>query len=260
MIKLVAFDVDGTLRDNDYLPESTREALRRLRQSGVALSLCTGRSEFEMASLREELGIDWAVTCNGSHIGYRGKTVFGTSLQKDKVRMWLQKAEKLNHTLLLYGAEQMWITRTDDPLFRRAQQEIGFMEPLPLGADWADQDVYQCIAFIREEEQREYIEEGERYYLHRWRPWAVDINPEGLNKAVGLHRLMNRLGLSPDEVAAFGDSTNDHEMIESVGAGIAMGNATDLLKSKARFVTKPLHEGGIAYAVDRWILTGSGQV
>jgi HAD superfamily hydrolase (TIGR01484 family) len=88
MIKLVAFDVDGTLRDRDFLPESTREALKQLKEQGIALALCTGRSEYEMASLREELGIDWAITCNGSHIGYRGTTIFGTAFPADTVVDW----------------------------------------------------------------------------------------------------------------------------------------------------------------------------
>jgi len=43
-------------------------------------------------------------------------------------------------------------------------------------------------------------------------------------------------------------------MLESVFMGIAMGNASEELKQKARFVTKSLYEDGIAYAVNQWIL------
>ena len=67
-------------------------------------------------------------------------------------------------------------------------------------------------------------------------------------------RLLDHLGISSEEVAAFGDGLNDYEMIESVGYGIAMGNAGDELKEKARFVTKPMKEDGIAYAVNEWIV------
>ncbi|MNR44396.1 Sugar phosphatase YidA [compost metagenome] len=82
----------------------------------------------------------------------------------------------------------------------------------------------------------------------------MDLNPNGRNKAVGLRLLMDHLQLLPEEVAAFGDGANDFEMIAEVGTGIAMGNAVDELKQKARFVTKSLREDGIAYAVDTWIL------
>ncbi|WP_275590453.1 HAD-IIB family hydrolase [Paenibacillus sp. H1-7] len=164
MIKLVAFDVDGTLRDRDYLPESTRASLRKLKEQGIALALCTGRSEYEMESLREELGIDWAITCNGSHIGYRGKTVFGNAFPKDTVRLWLQEAEKQKHTFLLYGSEKMFMTRAEDPHFRQGQQEIGFMEPVALQSIDEVPDIYQCIVFCEEHEEGIYTgeEKGRR--------------------------------------------------------------------------------------------------
>ncbi|TDF98891.1 Cof-type HAD-IIB family hydrolase [Paenibacillus piri] len=255
MIKLAAFDVDGTLRDRDYLPESTRTALLKLKERGVALALCTGRSEYEMESLRKELAIDWAVTCNGSHIGYQGKTVFGNAFPKETVAGWLHEAERNNHAVLLYGAELMFTNRENDSLFLQAQREIGFMEPVPLQTGEEMPDVYQCIMFCNEEEETGYIRDRrESYYIHRWRPWAVDINPNGMNKALGLRRLLDHLQLAPHEVAAFGDGLNDLELIESVGTGIAMGNACDELKAKARFVTKSIHENGIAYAVEKWIL------
>jgi Cof subfamily protein (haloacid dehalogenase superfamily) len=255
MIKLAAFDVDGTLRDRDYLPQSTRTALHKLKEQGITLALCTGRSEYEMRSLWKELEIDWAVTCNGSHIGHQGKTVFGNPFPIETVHEWLLEAERQNHTFVLYGSELMFINRPDDPLFRQAQQEIGFMEPLLLTAGQEVPDIYQCIVFCGEQDETHYFkDERSRYYIHRWRPWAVDINPNGMNKALGLQKLLDHLRIGPQEVAAFGDGLNDLELIESVGVGIAMGNGGDLLKEKARFVTKPLHEDGIAYAVDKWII------
>ncbi|MCU6795470.1 Cof-type HAD-IIB family hydrolase [Paenibacillus sp. WQ 127069] len=255
MIKLVAFDVDGTLRDRDYLPESTRLALQRLQEQGIILTLCTGRSEYEMASLREELGIDWAITCNGTHIGYRGETVFGSAFAKDTVREWLEQADRLNQTLLLYGSEKMFTNRQDAPYFLQAQQEIGFMNPILLEFNQDVPDIYQCIVFCNEQDESLYVgEESNTYYMHRWRSWALDINPGGMNKAIGLQRLLDHLGISTNEAAAFGDGLNDWEMIEEVGLGIVMGNADDTLKQKTSFVTRSLREDGIAYAVDKWIL------
>jgi Cof subfamily protein (haloacid dehalogenase superfamily) len=255
MIKLAAFDVDGTLRDRDYLPESTRAALHKLKEHGIALALCTGRSEFEMKSLREELEIDWAVTCNGSHIGHQGETVYGNPFPKAMVTEWLQEAARLNHAVLLYGAKRMFINRLDAPLFRQAQQEIGFMEPDLIGSYEEVPDIYQCIIFCSEAEDAGYLDAyRDSCYIHRWRTWAVDVNPNGMHKALGLKRLLDHLRLAPDEVAAFGDGLNDLELLESVGTGIAMGNASDEVKAKARFVTKSLHDNGIAHAVETWIL------
>lgn len=257
MIKLAAFDIDGTLRDRDGMPASTKEALRRLKADGVQLALCTGRSEYEVRDLREELGIDWAVTCNGSHVGFRGESVLATPFPPSLVRDWLERAEREGHTLLLYGASAMYMNRTDAPLFRQAQSEIGFLEPLLLERPDDAPDVFQCIVFCEAEEEGGYTDlSAEPLYVHRWRPWAVDFNPAGMNKAVGLRRLLDHLGLSPAEAAAFGDGLNDLEMLELVGTAVAMGNGCPEAKALATHVTKPLHEDGIAYAVDRWIRAG----
>jgi Cof subfamily protein (haloacid dehalogenase superfamily) len=255
MIKIAAFDVDGTLRDRDFLPASTRDALHKLKEQGIVLALCTGRSEYEMESLRKELDIDWAITCNGSHIGYQGKTVFGYPFPKATIRQWMNEAERQKHTFLLYGAEGMFTNRADDAHFRQAQREIGFMEPMLIENIEEIPDIYQCIVFCGEQEEQIYTNsEQDAYYLHRWRTWALDINPKGMNKAVGLKKLMDHLGIEPSEAVAFGDGSNDFELLESVGYGIAMGNASEALKEKARFVTKDLHENGIAFAIEKWVL------
>ena len=253
MITLAAFDVDGTLRDRDYMPESARAALRRLKEKGVSIAICTGRSEFELAALREELEIDWAISCNGSHIGYRGTTVSGTPFPKELVQAWLAHAEANGHEMLLYGAEAMYLNRIDAPRFRQAQAEIGFLEPthLPFEARASIPDIYQCIVYCEAHEQEAYTAHSDGdLYVHRWRPWAVDFNPRGMNKAVGLKRLMERLGVAPEQAVAFGDGLNDLEMMKLVGNAVVMGNGCDELKALATFVTKPLHEDGIAYAVE----------
>jgi Cof subfamily protein (haloacid dehalogenase superfamily) len=256
MIKLAVFDVDGTLRERDFLPDSTRQALRRLKDKGIELALCTGRSEYEVADLREELEIDWSITCNGSHIAYQGKKIFGTPFPADTVRNWLTQARQLKHTLLLYGSGLMMVTHADDPHFLRAQQEIGFMEPVLLHDSEEIPEIFQCIIFCDESEEHSYTGgESGQYYKHRWRTWAIDINPNGMNKAVGLRMLAKHLGIELRDVAAFGDGLNDMEMIESAGMGIAMGNAVEELKSKSRFVTKSMHDNGIDFAVGKWILS-----
>lgn len=260
MIKLAAFDVDGTLRDRSFLPESTKEALRLLREKGVALAICTGRSEYELAPLREELGIDWAVTCNGAHVGHQGRTVVGNPFPAALVRGWLEHAERAGHELLLYGAEKMFLNRHDAPRFLRAREEIGFMEPAVVRpGDWDRlPHIYQAIVFCEEAEQAGYTSLSEEaLYTHRWRTWAVDLNPAGMNKAVGLRRLLEHLGLKPDEAAAFGDGLNDMEMMQLVGHAVVMGNGCDELKAVATFVTKPLRDDGVAHAVRHLETTGA---
>ena len=44
---------------------------------------------------------------------------------------------------------------------------------------------------------------------------------------------------------AFGDNDNDYEMIQAAGIGVAMSNATDLVKSAADHIAKSNDEQGV---------------
>lgn len=56
-------------------------------------------------------------------------------------------------------------------------------------------------------------------------------------------------GLSWDDVIAFGDSTNDIRMLEKADLGIAMGSASDFVKSFANRTTTSVYANGIFNAV-----------
>jgi Cof subfamily protein (haloacid dehalogenase superfamily) len=252
--KIVFFDIDGTLMHNQRIPETAKEAVTLLKEQGITPVIATGRSEYEVTPIREALGIEWALTCNGAHIGHNGRTVHGRAFSRELIRDWMERADG-RHTFLLYGAENMFTTNPDSPLFAQARREIGFRDPLVARAGDEMPDIYQCIVFCTEEEQREYTGGMEdNLYIHRWRIWAVDINPQGVNKATGIHTLLDLMGLKPEDAAAFGDGKNDIEMIKAVGRGIAMGNACPELLACAPYVTRHAEEDGILHGVKTLIL------
>ena len=77
-----------------------------------------------------------------------------------------------------------------------------------------------------------------------WWDRAVDIIPASGGKGIGVQKILEHFHLSPDEAAAFGDGDNDIEMLQAVGTGIAMANASANLKQAADVLCKhplPLH-------------------
>ena len=253
-IKVVFFDIDGTLMVDKQVPNSANQALDRLKEHGILPVLATGRSEYEIRSLRDELGIDWALTCNGAHVGHQGRTVRGKELPRNRAAQWMERLQE-GHSLLFYGAERFYSTNPSCPHFLRAREEIGFMEPLRVTSAAELPSVYQAILFCPEEEEAHYIGDHlEELSLHRWRTWAVDINPQGMNKSVGIALLLDHLGWKAEAAAAFGDGKNDIEMIQYVGTGIAMGNACPELLAVASHTTRHAREDGILHGVETLIL------
>jgi HAD superfamily hydrolase (TIGR01484 family) len=64
--------------------------------------------------------------------------------------------------------------------------------------------------------------------------WLDCVAP-GVNKGNALKELIDILGITTDECAAFGDNFNDLEMLEVVKYGYVMDNASEEIKSKFNF-------------------------
>ena len=56
------------------------------------------------------------------------------------------------------------------------------------------------------------------------------------------------------QTMAFGDGENDISMLKAAGAGVAMGNASEIVKQAADLVTKTNDEDGVAYIIETRVL------
>lgn len=66
--------------------------------------------------------------------------------------------------------------------------------------------------------------------------------------------LANRLGISEENVVAFGDDYNDYEMIKNAGTGIAMENSEKEIKQIANFITDTNNNDGVLKYVKKYLL------
>lgn len=78
-----------------------------------------------------------------------------------------------------------------------------------------------------------------------WTSWA-DIEPLGVTKASGLEALRVRLDVPGFGTVAVGDGTNDIAMIQWAAFGVAMGGASQEVRSHARHVTAAVENDGAA--------------
>lgn len=92
--------------------------------------------------------------------------------------------------------------------------------------------------------------------IYRSKDTYIEITPSGITKASGCQILLNDLGISPEQAIAFGDNHNDTEMLEMVGIGIAMENAPEEVKVRAKRVAPANTHDGVAKVLEE-ILTNS---
>jgi len=83
----------------------------------------------------------------------------------------------------------------------------------------------------------------------------LHITHTDATKKHALEVWLSLLKLKKEEVIAVGDSGNDIPLFESAGLKVAMENSTEDLKSKADFVTLDVAHEGLAYAIEKFILS-----
>ncbi len=82
----------------------------------------------------------------------------------------------------------------------------------------------------------------------------VEVVPSGITKATGVEELIAPLGISADDIVAFGDMPNDLPMLLRAGHSVAMGNAHPDVLAAANEVTASNTEDGVARVLERWWL------
>jgi phosphoglycolate phosphatase (TIGR01487 family) len=81
--------------------------------------------------------------------------------------------------------------------------------------------------------------------------YAFHINSSGINKGTGFSEIMKKLSILRDDVIAIGDSATDIPLFKVAKTSIALGNASDQVKSEATMVVSAKAGDGVLEALDK---------
>ena len=81
--------------------------------------------------------------------------------------------------------------------------------------------------------------------------YAYHINSTGIDKGTGFTKIMKKLSISRDDVIAIGDSATDIPLFKVAKTSIALGNASDQVKSEATMVMSAKAGDGVLEALDK---------
>ncbi|RFU69884.1 Cof-type HAD-IIB family hydrolase [Bacillus sp. V59.32b] len=245
-LKIVFFDIDGTLLDDDKkLPSSTKEGIKALQENGTFVAISTGRAPFMFEYLRDELDIDTYVSYNGQYVVFENEVIYKNPLSETQLEQ-LHKDAANNNTPMIFMTEKTMKASVDH--HKRIEEAMGSLHfPHPEKDDtfYRNREIYQSLLFCTDVEQKLYEGKYEQFRFIRWHEYSLDVLPNGGSKAQGIKILIDRAGFKLEDVYAFGDGLNDVEMLETVGHGIAMGNALDEVKTFADYVTDDVSDDGI---------------
>lgn len=242
----VFFDLDGTLLNNESKVESeVVEALEQMQLNGHIPFIATGRSPREIQFILKATTIDSFITLNGQYVVYQGKEVHRSSIATDTLIRLKEATEEREFALSFYTPEKIRATR-QTRILKEAYEFIHATVPSIDESLHLNEEILMALILSTNKKEDAYFrEQFPELSFYRNTPFSMDTIPKGNSKATGITELMKKVGLKDLPTYAFGDGSNDIEMIEHVDYGVAMGNGLPILKEKAFYVTSENTQGGI---------------
>lgn len=254
--KIIFFDIDGTLLKLGHkeLSPQLKETLIKLQQNGIKICLATGRSLVTIPVF-DNIEFDAIIAFNGSYCYTKDQVIYKNPISKEAVHRIIDNATSISRPVALATIETIGANGIDDDL--EAYFNIAH-ESVPLHADFdsfKNHEIYQIMSGARNHEYEYLLEGVDGAEITAWWHRAVDIIPANGSKAVGIQKTLEFFGINREDSIAFGDGNNDIPMLQAVGKGIAMGNASEELKEIADEVCDSVENDGIyKYCIDNHLI------
>ena len=245
-IKIAFFDIDGTLIDmhKKVISPQTVATLNRLKENGIIICIATGRSPISLPVF-EGITFDAFLTFNGSYCYNEKETIFSNPICKEDVKTIIQNAADIGRPVSIATKNRLAANGADQDL-------IDYYAIAKLKVDIADdfeavveQDIYQIMLGCYKEEHDAIVKNTKNEKVTAWWDRAADIIPADGGKGAGINKILEYYNLTKEEAIAFGDGNNDIEMLQAVGCGVAMENASPRLKEIADDFCGHVAEDGV---------------
>ena len=269
MIRLIATDLDDTLLDAaSSLTPRTRRALDAARALGCGITICSGRMLEATMPIARDIGTNAPVLLFNGAMIYdpdADKTLYAPRIPYETALGIVRLAEQLGYYIQLYPGKGYFCTEIMDHTRAYARQISVAATPVHMPmAPWLEENPadMQKLLLIDTPEGADRAQAALSAAFPRGacflksKPHYLEIAPEGVNKGASLAFLAEHLGLTPDEVMAFGDGQNDVPMLEYAGAGYAMANACPQALACTPLVAPPNTEDGVAQVIEAYIREG----
>lgn len=269
MIKLLLSDMDGTLLPfgATTVSQRTHEAILAAQQAGIHFGPASGRDRAALlpAFDGDQRCVSTGIMANGKQVFLNGELILRRSLSQDAMM-------RLGEALLPFeGSFALANVISEDPFspttsyalgvaagdeaaranIAGARQAITPADELPSDGAVISAGIFVDTRLNAVDDLRRIAESTcPDLAFPQPSPFFLDVIERGWTKASALSALLDAMGVTPEEVAYFGDSENDLTMLEAIPNSYAVANASPEARDAARQHIGPCEEDAVAQFIE----------
>lgn len=257
MIKAIILDVDGIIigekigYNSPHPHEKVINALKRVREKGIAVCLCTAKPQFSILDEIKDAHL------HNPHITDAGAVIINPidhvevktqNIQSLLVKDILQTLINANVYTECYTIDAYFIQKNQESEITRKHTHILQREPitlLDLVVESQGYNVTKIMPIARDSSDQLKVSGILKPFESKISmSWGVHpianplqfgiITALNCSKKEGAQTIVDNLGISFDEVLGVGDSTSDWNFIQLCGYGGALANSTSDLKERIK--------------------------
>lgn len=268
-IKLIASDMDGTLlNSNGQISEYNLKMIKKAQEKGIVFAICTGRFPENASQIALDAGLSCPViSLNGAVVELlpNEQRIHEVYLKSEATKQIFDTLEDLGEGYYMFAKGAVTsrrdyprhVSESDQEALSRLKQRVKYAYGLDACKAALNTPLFKYFVYFSKDgnppekvyEDLNFIQDVD---ITASSNHNLEVMARGANKGIGLAVLAREMGIDLKNTMALGDQHNDLPMIEEAGLGIAMANATEEVRSKARAITDHHDKDGVGKAIAKY--------
>jgi len=252
-IKMIITDLDKSLLNSNYeISDYTANIFMKCKENGIIIVFATARPYRNTKIFFNKI-IPNVVICHSGAIIYENdKEIFQCGINKNITEELLLNIST-NYPDVEIGIENndKIYANFDPSKYWPENKSYISLDINNLPEKDMDKIIVKAISVEKTKEIKNYLHKQLYFYLGY--PDMANIMNKNATKWNAIKILLDKYNIEVKNTIAFGDDSNDIEMIEKCGIGVAVENGIDEIKCKAKYICGKNSDDGIANWIEEYL-------